>query len=279
MAPETSSANITALIHYADTAKAINTQLCREAGQLKAALERFTASCTEPASDIGPALADKLCAYAWRMEPKDEQVREVGLNFKGADIDNDCLCVGFSAATMCGVPEARPGSGYRTNRKGDTFTYQTWNEVSSGAQRHKAESVMAALQRDPRRFFPFDIRSGPKEIVLNGVYNLDPLLGSNYPWVVKVVAVTPTSFTFEVQSTTHPEALPPGSTIEFNTYAAPDGSIYLQQSGVARNLNPAQRLVIPVTEEQIVIKRTWPKMAEKMREHLRRDVNLGAVAG
>lgn len=85
MTPSTSSANPATLIHYADTARGINSLLEHEAVQLEGTLATFAASCTEPRTGIGSDLASPLRAYVLATVPGDEWVRQVSNDFLNAD--------------------------------------------------------------------------------------------------------------------------------------------------------------------------------------------------
>lgn len=85
MTMTTSSAQPSALFHYAHAAETIDSHLDNEARLLGAALERFVATCAEYDIGVGPELSIELRTYARRCGSTDEWVRVVAIAFQVAD--------------------------------------------------------------------------------------------------------------------------------------------------------------------------------------------------
>jgi hypothetical protein len=131
--------------------------------------------------------------------------------------------------------------------------------------------AMFALQNDPNAFFPFDVLptdGGENSIRLGGEYELKNRGSLPYPLPntrgnpVRVVEVTPNSFTFE---TLPGHFDPPGSRITFRTYLDAEKGLHLEHYGATERMaDPDNIYVIG----PYVADFTWQKQAANMRNWL-----------
>jgi hypothetical protein len=126
----------------------------------------------------------------------------------------------------------------------DGYSYRFDDVVAreTGNQLLRAEvEVMSGLQAQPSMFFPFNVvgRNGEQGIIRDGVYDLMNKPGQDAflppgSWPVRVIEVTPTSFTFE---TLQGHFDPAGSRITFSTWTDQKGDVHLEHHGVADSKN------------------------------------------
>lgn len=137
-----------------------------------------------------------------------------------------------------------------------------------GLAQELSEAAMFELQKEPNRFFPFQVlgHQGETEILLGHVYDLTnrsllpfPLPPGRFP--VMVTQVTATSFTF----TTLPGHFdPPGSTITFTTWADSSGSVHLEHRGVTTRGDASPSYIVAPT----LAGEAWDLQAARLRNWL-----------
>src|SRR5262249_53254204 len=129
------------------------------------------------------------------------------------------------------------------------------------------QSAMAALQRDPNAFFPFDVlgQRGERSIILGCKYDLTNrgayvlLPPGRFP--VMVTQVLPTSFTFTTLEG-HFDA--PGSTITFTFRVDSYGTIHLEHRATAASGDPSLIYLLAPAMSEII----WDAQANAVRQWL-----------
>ncbi len=158
-----------------------------------------------------------------------------------------------------------------------TYSWNIYDDRRWPNYHVSAQDVMHELMSHPQQYFPFHITptSGCSVMAEGCTYTLDPGVPGYQPYEVRVINVTPTSFTFIV--TTSGGFATKGSTITFSTYEQ-NGTVYLQQHGVTEAASNPIEWVSQLAEQGGAFL-TWQSMADNLREHFNYAAYWSGILG
>jgi hypothetical protein len=144
----------------------------------------------------------------------------------------DTAATDYPVTAQTAVPTAQAPAGTAAT-PADTHRYVDEWEIGPASGLVTAKGAMTIMKNSPNVVFPFTVtgQNGETTIQLDHSYNLENAMVPGDKNPVKVVQADDTSFTFE---TLPGHFRGPGRTIKFHTLER-DGTLYLQQEGVASN--------------------------------------------